>query len=158
MVLQRGERGMYTPHKVTLYHQIEDDITAETTYNITVLDGVFLDIAQGTNITKSGMGDADSATLFIPISVNAYDPETGKTKQFLPPKEFARQADHTSYWTLETGGKSSGADCYFVKGVVIDPLSYGKMRDKYDYVFDITTVDLKDFGRDRMQHWQVGGK
>ncbi|MBQ0067179.1 MAG: hypothetical protein KBS60_03180 [Phascolarctobacterium sp.] len=133
---------MYTPHKVTLYHQIEDDITAEVSYNVTVLDGVFLDLAQGSNISKSGISDADSATLFIPLDVIAYDPVTMKRKQFLPPKEFARQLNHDQYWTLETGGKSSGSDCYFIKGVVIDPISFGKMREKYDYVYDITTVDL----------------
>ena len=150
---------MYTPHKVTLYHLIEDEETAEVTYNITVLNGVFLDIAQGTNISKSGLGDADSATLFVPCLVDAYDPITRKRKTFLPPKEFARNiGDHERYWTLETGGKSSGADCYFIKGEVIDYLSYGKMRERYDYVYDITTVDLKDFGREPMRHWQVGGK
>lgn len=149
---------MYTPHTVTLYHLIEDDITAEKTYNITVLDGVFLDIAQGTNIAKTGMNDADRVTLFVPFSVNAYDPITGNKKNYLPPKTWNEVSDKESYYTFETGGKSSSADCFFIKGEIIDTSGYSAMRTRYDFIYDVTTVDIRDFGSARMQHFQVGGK
>ena len=33
-----------------------------------------------------------------------------------------------------------------------------KMREMYDDVYDITTIDTRDFGSPDMQHWQVGAR
>jgi hypothetical protein len=149
-------------------------------YNSVILDGVFLDLNQRSNINKSGLADADRATLFIPFSVKAYVPakaETGlaiagqavagyaiagKTehiKTYLTPKAYAALQDKYDHWTIFDGGESSGADCFFVKGVIDEEaLSYAEAVRKYDFVYHVSTVDLRDFGRRRMQHWQVGGR
>lgn len=142
---------MYTPHSVTLVIVSEtDEGTME--YNSVVLDGVFLDLSKRSNVNKSGLADADSATLFIPFSI---DP--GKT--YVPPAEYADKVDKYNYWTLFDGGKSSGADCYFIKGAVMaSAVPYSKAKQQYDYVYHVTSVDLRDFGSGRMRHWQVGGK
>ena len=137
---------MYTPHTVTLV-MVEDD-----SYNAVVLHGVFLDLSKRSNVNRSGLADADSATLFIPFSVN-----TDKT--YLTPKQYLAQADKGLYWTIFDGGDDSGADCYFIKGEHdTDIYPFSTARESHDYVYHVTSVDLRDFGSADMQHWQVGGK
>ena len=149
---------MYTPHTVTIYNVGENPDTLEQEYNMTFLRGVFLDRRQAANIEKSGLRDADAATLFIPFSVEAVDAVTGDPKQYIGPKAYRQLADASGYWTLEPGGLASGADSFFVKGEVVNYLGYGKMRELYDDVYDITTIDTRDFGSPDMQHWQVGAR
>lgn len=137
---------MYTPHTVTMVNVVDDG------YNSVVLNGVFLDLSKRSNINKSGLSDADSATLFIPFSI-----QTDKT--YLPPKQYKSLTERGGYWTIFDDGDNSGADCYFIKGeqnVNIYPFS--KARDTYDYVYKVSSVDLRDFGSEAMQHWMVGGR
>ena len=169
---------MYTPHTVTLI--VADETDDGMNYNSVILDGVFLDLSKRSNINRSGLADADAATLFIPFSVKAYVPakaETGlaiagqavagiaiagKTKHcktYLTPKAYAALTDKYDHWTLFDGGESSGADCFFIKGIIDEEgISYAEALKKYDFVYHVSTVDLRDFGRKRMQHWQVGGR
>ena len=149
---------MYTPHRVTIYNVSENPDTLELEYNVTFLRGVFLDRHEAANITKSGLMDADAATLFIPFSVEAVDATTGAAKTYISPKAYRQLADPSGYWTLEGGGVSSGADTFFIKGEVASDLGYAAMRDRYDDVYDITTVDVRDFGSADMQHFQVGAR
>lgn len=149
---------MYTPHTVTVYNAYENVDTLETECSITVLENVFLDISKASNVQRSGLESADAATLFIPFSVKAYDPATGKEKQYVTPKRYAELGDKKSFWTIQTSSETSSTSCFFVKGVVVDNLSYGSIRNKYDFVYDVTSVDTKDFGSPDMQHWQVGGR
>ena len=149
---------MYTPHTVTVYNVTEDPETLWLEYNVTYLRGVFLDRHEAANIEKSGLRDADAATLFIPFSVEAVDAVTGEKKQYIKPKAYRQLEDKTGYWTLEGGGMSSGADSFFVKGEILDLNGYAKMRETYDDVYDITTIDTRDFGSADMQHFQVGAR
>lgn len=138
---------MYTPHTVTLVMAEGDG-----EYNSVVLRGVFLDLSKRSNINKSGLADADAATLFIPFSINA-------DKSYLPPKEYAKSDNKARFWTIFDDGEDSGADCYFIKGEHTDNLyPFSKARDAHDYCYQVSSVDLRDFGSARMQHWQVGGK
>ena len=148
---------MYTPHTVTIYNLRENDLF-EMESNITILRGVFLDISQGANIKNSGLENADSATLFVPFDVMAVDGYTETEKEYVTPKEYAALTSTDGYWTIATGGETSPVGCFFVKGEVVDASGYSALRQKYDHVFDVTTVDLRDFGSEGMQHWQVGGK
>ncbi len=170
---------MYTPHTVTLI--IADETTdGEMEYNSVILHGVFLDLNKRSNVNKSGLADADSATLFIPFSVKAEYPATSEqgsaiadeaiagiatsgkdvhTKTYLLPKAYAASDSKGDHWTLFDGGKSGPAECYFIKGAIEDAeISFAEAKDSYDYVYRVTSVDLRDFGRASMQHWQVGGK
>lgn len=156
---------MYTPHTVTLYNMAINPATGNETYNVTILEGVFLDIAKGANIQKSGLEDADTATLFIPFSVNATEgsppPETEPAeKTYMPPKRYnaLSLADRANYWTLEPGGENSGTQCFFVKGINISSEGYEAMRNSMDFVFDVTHVDIRDFGSEDMRHWQVSAR
>lgn len=146
------------PHTVTVYNIWEDADTLEMHYNLTVLRGVLLDISKGSNVQKSGLKDADSATLYIPFNVTAEDPLSGAEKKYVPPKEFNAKEDRSGFWTMDTGGASSSASSFFIKGEMSEEMTFGVAQRNFDYVFDISTVDLKDFGTPDMQHWQVGGK
>ena len=176
---------MYTPHIVTLINvsQFDDETLF---YNVTILDKVFLDLSKRTNVNKSGLTDADSATLFIPFSTVGKD-GAGNAKQYISPKAYEALEDKRGYWTLKDGGESSAVECYFVKGQLTADIYYGTLADiavvdfdivddettehpvfdgesyedmtrDYDYVYAVTSVDLRDFGRASMQHFQVGGK
>ena len=149
---------MYTPHTVTVYNVSENPDTLELEYNVTFLRGVFLDRHEAANITKSGLRDADAATLFIPFSVEAVDAVTETPKQYISPKAYRQLEDTSGHWTLEGGGMSSGADSFFIKGEVLNYNGYARMREMYDDVYDITTIDTRDFGSEDMRHWQVGAR
>lgn len=149
---------MYAPHTVTVYNVSENLDTLESERNVTVLDGVFLDISKAANVQRSGLENADAATLFIPFSVYAYDPFTGNKKTYVTAKRYAELEDKTNYWTLQVGGESSSVPCFFVKGAIAEDLPYSAIRSRFDFVYDVTSVDTRDFGSEHMQHWQVGGK
>lgn len=149
---------MYAPHVATIYNAFEG-ADLNILYNITILDGVLMDESKGTNIAHSGLDDADSVTLFVPFDVKATGAD-GNNKTYLPPKEFYASSNKASHWTLDTGGQASGVSTYFVKGTVVEAenQSYAKMRGKYDAVYNVSTVDIRDFGTPDMRHWQVGGR
>lgn len=148
------------PHTVTVYNKMEDDITGAATYNITILRGVFLDISKGANVMKSGLVSADSAMLYIPMSIKAINADTGEEQKFVGQKEYERLAQSYlhEYWTLRTGGSSSTVDCFFVKGEVTEKSGFNNLKNLYDDVYDVSTVDTKDFGSKPMWHWEVGGR
>ena len=148
---------MYAPHVVTIYNAYESE-NLDLAYNITVIKGVLMDESRGTNIAKSGLSDADTVTLFIPFSAKAVDGVAGVERTYLPPKAFYSSTSKDEHWTLDTGGQSSGVASFFVKGRVVDSGSYSSLRSRYDAVYNVSSVDIRDFGTPDMQHFQVGGK
>lgn len=147
---------MYAPHTVTLYNVInavnpatfED---AEVAY-ITILRGVFFDAAKGANVRASGMESADSVDLFIPFSVTAVDGTSGEAKSYADPDAFIAAQDKSALWTLTRSG--DGVESFFVKGeVVTTPTIARAVSESYA----VTKVDMKDYGRTHMRHWEVGG-
>lgn len=143
------------PHVVTVFNSWEND-DLEQCYALTILRGVLLDVSKGANIAKSGLSDADAATLYIPFDVLA-ESTTGDIKTFAEPKAFYTAEDKSALWTLDSGGQSNSTSTYFVKGEVTDAMSFSKLVEAYDFAFDVSTVDVHDFGGN-MAHWQVGGK
>lgn len=144
---------MYTPHTVTVYNFDDSDNP-----NITILEGVFLDISEGENIMKSGLENADKVTLYIPLSIKGINAQTGQEQQYLPVKEYERKEDKAGFWTIGKHGKGAGNDCFFIKDKVIEPeMSYSELNDFYDFCYNVSTVDLRDFGSPDMHHLQVGG-
>lgn len=140
------------PHTVTVYTIEEDPVTYEQTENITVLRGVFCDASKAVNVRESGMVGADAVTLYIPLSTPAVDGETGEEKTYIPPVLYRKSLDKTDVWTLDP------ENSFFVKGEVVVPgQSFQYLNTNYDDVYEITSVDPKDFGGG-MAHWEVGGK
>ena len=145
------------PHVVTVYNT-ETAESADTGFEpvlrnyITVLHGVYLDAAKGSNVTKSGLEGADAVNLYIPMDVQATDGVTGESKKYVGPVEFWRADDKSGLWTL-TANRST----FFVKGEAVHPdWTAQKIEAYYDGVYDVSKVDEKDVGGD-MAHWEVGG-
>lgn len=148
------------PHTVTLYTtRTETDKTTykeKTTNYITILRGVLLDAVKASNVNKSGLEGADAVNLYVPFDVEAVDAETGEPKQYIGPVEFWIEDDKDGYWTLTTG-----QDTWFVKGEAIPDPSwapekiYININAMYDEVYNVTKVDIKDFGG--LQHFEIGG-
>lgn len=145
------------PHVVTLYNADTEELP-ETGFeptlvnHITILRGVLLDAVKAKNVNESGLVNADSVKLYIPLSVEAVDGITGEPKKYKGPIEFWRMEDKRGYWTL-----SIGQNTFFVKGEAVHPdWTSQKIDATYDDVYDVTTVDFKDFGGE-MSHWEVGG-
>ena len=149
---------MYAPHTVTVYNASENVDTLKSEYNITVLDGVFLDISKGANVIKSGLESADAATLFIPFSVKAINGVTRVEQTYITPKEYERLNDKSGYWTIRPNGTTSNKDCFFVKGEVVSDMDFQDINAYFDDVYRVSSVDPRDFGSADMQHWEVSGK
>lgn len=150
------------PHTITMYNvEIYFD---KTTFkdvvknHITVLRGVLLDASKAANIRATGLTGADAVNLYIPFDVEAVDGVTGEPKTYSGPIEFWQSDDKSGIWTMSVGGtKTHGVNgsCYFVKGEAVHPdLSVDAIEMMYDHVYDITSIDEKDFGS--LQHWEVG--
>jgi len=147
------------PHTVTVYNIVKevDPETIKTVTNVytTVLKGVLLSASKGENVRTSGLEGADAVILYIPFSVEAVDGLTGNPKEYVEPVAFWRMDDKTGVWTLRTGPD----DC-FVKGNVVVPDKADKtiqfLETAYDDVYNITKIDMKDYGGS-MMHWEVGG-
>ena len=145
------------PHVVTLYNADTEE-RPETGFeptlvnHITILRGVLLDAVKAKNVNESGLVNADSVNRDIPMYVEAVDGVTGGTQQYKGPIEFWRMEYKTGYWTLSTG-----QDTFFVKGEAVHPdWTSQKIDAAYDNVYDVNTVDFKDFCGE-MSHWEVGG-
>lgn len=149
---------MYTPHVVTVYNASENPETLANEWTVTVLDGVFLEVAQSANVLKSGLENADAASLYIPFTVKAVNAVTGEAQTYVPPKQYAMLRDKSRYWTVRTGGSSSSVDCFFVKGRVIEQESFQEVNRLYDDVYRVSNVDTYDYGSPGMRHWEVRGK
>lgn len=145
---------MYAPHSVTLYNACRDGSVC-----MTFLDGVFLDASCGCGLMNKVTASGDSAALFIPAGCQARDPVSGQEQSFCTPKEFDRLEDHAGFWTVGPRDTRSCADCFFVRGKVVEPeLSFAEFKDRYEDVFRVSSAAARDFGGGNMRHWQIGGK
>lgn len=160
----RVRKSSMFPHTITMYNV--EIYTDKTTLNdvlinhITILRGVLLDASKAVNVRESGLVGADAVNLYIPFGVSAVDGVTGKEKKYAPPLEFWRAGDMSGLWTMSVGGtKTHGVSgyCFFVKGVAVHPDEpVDRIEMMYDHVYDITSVDEKDYGG--LGHFEVGAK
>lgn len=148
---------MYTPHTVTIFNVEEDLDTLSLVSYATILKGVFLDISEGQNIQKSGLESSNKAVLYIPFNAKAVDAITGAERSYLEPRKYRDADDKELFWTLEKSSSDSSTPCFFVKGEVYEVGEYATIKKRYDYVYDVKTIDVRDFGSVDMQHWEVGG-
>ena len=148
---------MYAPHTVTLYNVVQE--TDPGTFQdveklyVTVLRGVFLEASKAVNVRESGLEGADAVNLYIPFSVDAKDGTSGKDKRYVGPQEFFSADDKSGMWTLST--KGNGGTTFFVKGEFV--MDNASVALAHDDCYNVTKVDMKDFGSEDMRHWEVGG-
>ena len=150
------------PHTITIYNveivEEKNPYREILTNHITILRGVLVDASKAVNRRESGLEGADAVNLYIPFGVEAVDGVTGTPKKYVGPLEFWQAEDKSGLWTMSVGGtKTHGKNgsCFFVKGEAVHPdLTIDAIEMMYDDVYDITTIDTKDFGR--LAHWEVG--
>lgn len=150
------------PHTITVYNV--EIYTDKNTFkdvlvnHITILRGVLLDASKAVNVRESGLVGADAVNLYIPFGVEAVDGLTGEPKKYVGPLEFWRAEDKSGIWTMSAGStKTHGVDgsCFFIKGEVVHPdLDAETIEMMYNHVYDIRSIDEKDFGG--LQHFEVG--
>lgn len=145
---------MYTPHSVTIYNACRDGSVC-----MAFLDGVLLSTSYGSSMMKKIAACDDGAVLFIPFACRAVDPVSGQEQRFCTPREFDRLENHEGVWTVGTRDARSCADCFFVKGKVVEPdMSFAEINDQFEDVFRVSSVDVRDFGSTGLRHWKIGGK
>ncbi len=116
--------------KVTIYHLREKE------YVRAVYEGCFWDADAATAVEKTGLANADSLYVSIPL-LNAPALTVAKGKDLIVQGECSVEIDNTSQTTQTASIKA--------------------LKAEYD-VYTITTLTRKDHGSPRMHHWEVGGK
>ncbi len=160
--------------EVTIFNKKYDESIKDYVYIRTYLVGVNLDLTKAINVIKSGLENANTGTLVVPDSVESEE------KQFLRPKEYKRAKvfnpltvsdvnksevntmnkikvlsleNSEEVWTLQPGDIIvSGLIDYVIK----NENTIKKLRDEYDDVYEIVSVDTKLKGG--LPHWEVGLK
>lgn len=148
---------MYAPHTVTIYNVVQeiDPATLDEVEKVytTILRGVMLQASKGVNVRESGLEGADAVNLYIPFGVEAVDGTAGEPKTYIGPQAFYHAADKSGLWTLSVNG--NGGTTFFVKGEFVTDNETVALS--HDDCYNLTKVDMKDFGSPDMQHWEVGG-
>lgn len=122
---------------VTVFNKYYDSAAHEEKYKCTVIDALAWQETKAANIVKSGMQDADSTMIFIPMGQEGY----------IKPLQW----DHVNGWTLQSGD-------VIVKGAIDHTGTIEDIFTTYDDAITITSVDTYDYGSPDMQHWEVSGK
>lgn len=138
---------MQTNADCTIYNKYSTGTAIE--YKRTELHGVFWSNRKAANVIASGMQNADSAAIYIPILVEC-------SKEYKAPKQWdaLSTADKALYWTLKPGD-------LIVRGIITYEIPTGTeaiLTKTYDDVLKITTVDLNNGGSIVLQHFKVGGQ
>lgn len=116
---------MKTPHDMTVYHKsIVDGAEAWTRQQV---PGVFWENRKAANVIKSGLMEADSVAVYVPIS---------------PPILSIKVGD-----VLVKG---------LVNDVITPSFTISALKKKYADVVTVRSVDTMDYGSRHMQHLQIG--
>jgi len=89
----------------------------------------------------------DLAAIYVPMP---------RGVNYLKPRVWQALSNKTGKWTLQIGD-------VIVKGLISNELATGgftltSLKNTYDDVLVITSVDTRDFGSANMQHWMIGAK
>jgi len=142
---------MKTNTSMTIYNKI----AGTETYQRTVISAVEWENRKASNGMRSGALASNVARVFIPKSLGA---------NYLKPKEWQALTTKTGKWTLQDGD-------VIVKGTVTDEIHIAvvgppavaaftvtSLKNKYDDVLMITSINSFDMGSIALQHWEVGAK
>ena len=131
---------------VTLFNRYRDQ-DRKTYWCPTVLHGANLNIDKASIIAKYGTESKDNVVLNIRYKLDKEKVMVGD-KQWLPPKEWKRQAGSTSSDKLTFNGTQEFDFFYAGEWEGEEPVSddnytngfYSYMNETYDYVFAVTNV------------------
>ena len=138
---------MLTNTALTLYNKYYDSGTKEDVYQRTVIPAVMWENRKAANtLASGGRIAANQAAVYIPKAQGA---------DYVAPKAWLALVDKTGKWTLQDGD-------ILIKGTVVTEIggttTSTVIRDTYDDVLEITSVDTIDMGSVALQHWEVGAK
>lgn len=135
---------------ITIFNKRYDPNKRDDYFVRTYLTGVNVEKKKAVNVIKSGMENASSATIYIPIE----DLES-EDKEYISPKNYQKLSaeEIEKYFTLQPGD-------YVVIGIIdykIDEKNTAtKLKNEFDDVFEILIVDDKLKGG--LPHWEVALK
>lgn len=129
---------MRTNTDITIFNRYIEN--RDTKYKKAYILNVHWEDSKGVNVINSGLITADATKIYIPFS---------SISNYVKPSEFKQTKT----------GITLQAEDIVVKGIVEDEFTTVKaLEEKHDDVRVITSVDTRDFGSKRMQHWEVGAK
>ena len=135
---------------ITIFNKKYDPAKRDYDYIRTYIEGVNVEKKKAVNVIKSGLENASSGTVYIPVEdLNTED------KEYISPKKYQDLTSKNldNYYTLQTGDI-----------VVIGMIDYivdkdntvTKLKNEFDDVFEILIVDDKLKGG--LPHWEVSLK
>ena len=137
---------MKTNASITIYNKYLDERTNK--YSATQIRDVMWEDRKATNVIASGGNIAsDQARLFIPMPKNLLT--------FKQPKAWLALVNKSIAWTLQVGDVIVKD---LVDDVIDEEFTITNLKEKYDFVMTITSIDTRDMGSMPLRHWQVGLK
>lgn len=136
---------------ITIWNKYLNPVTKLDEYKRTHIRGVHWSSSKGVNVLRSGLVEADSAVIQIPINVIA---ESAKVYRKPKAWQATPNVDMGNYWTIQTGDK-------IAKGIInydIPPGTVAGLEKANDDVLTITSIDTIDYGSISLQHFRVGGR
>lgn len=135
---------MRTNTSFTIYNKYVDENRLDA-YSRTVIEEAFWDSKKAVNKLKSGLETADEINILVPFDYIS-------DKEYIEPKEYKKLEDKSLNFTFNEGDK-------VVKGIIsFEIVGTPKELEKAFEVYEITSVDPKDFGSYKMRHWKLGGR
>lgn len=135
---------------ITIFNKKYDTAKRDYDYIRTYIEGVNVEKKKAVNIIKSGLENASSGTVYIPIEdLNTED------KEYISPKKYQSLSseDVKKHYTLQTGDiVAIGIIDYKVN----KDNTITKLKNEFDDVFEILVVDDKLKGG--LPHWEVSLK
>lgn len=128
------------PHDITIINKVYDKSTRLDKLMCHHIYGVLWEDIKAANIIKSGLEDADRATIYIPFNA------TGVEK-YKSSSDFKK--DPEGAFTLRKGD-------YIVKSIVEYDGPIAKLSEAFDDVITVSSIDTYDYGG--LAHWKVSGK
>ncbi len=137
---------------ITIFNKKYDPTKRDYSYIRTYLTGVNIEKNKAVNVIKSGIENASSATIYIPLeNLESQD------KEYISPKQYQNLSSEevVNYFTLQPGD-------YVVVGMVDYTIDLNtentitKLKNDYDDVFEILIIDDKLKGG--LPHWEVALK
>ncbi len=135
---------------ITIFNKKYDPDKRDYYFVRTYIVGVNIEKKKAVNVIKSGLENASSATIYIPI-----ENLESEDKEYILPKKYQRLSikEIEKYYTLQPGD-------YIVQGIIeydIDEKNtVTKLKNEVDDVFEILIVDNKLKGG--LPHWEVALK
>ena len=135
---------------ITIFNKKYDSAIRDYIYIRTYLIGVNIEKKKAVNVIKSGLENASSGTIYIPI-----EDLDSENKEYISPKRYNQLSaeEVKKYYTLQSGD-------IVVNGIIDYTIDENNtitaLKNNYDDVFEIIVVDNKLKGG--LPHWEIALK